>query len=276
MLGSVALLLLFSHLVQADDRTFVIARAPQLSIAKTEKAWSPYIKYLTETCKVKFKLKLYNSRKHFENDIKLGKVDFYYGNPGYGIVGHINHGYRPIIRSDKKKLQGILVVREDASIKNIDDLKGKKLVFPGKTAFAASLLIKDHLDKSHHLTYKEDYVLGHDNVYRNVLNGNFDAGGGVYKTLNQEPDGIRKKLRVIHETPGVASHPLMVHPSVPDEVTDSVIKNTLALNQTEQGKKILKKIKLTQPVIPDYDKEYLPLEPFIKKVYSYLLINSSR
>lgn len=264
------LLTIISQQVHAD-RVYTIARAPQLSISKTEKAWAPYIKYLNENSSSEFVLKLYENRDLFERDVKDGKVDFYFGNPGYGIVGHLNHGYQPVIRSDKKKLQGILVARKDSEIKRVTDLQNKSLVFPGKTAFAASLLIKHYLDKDYQLQFSEGYVVGHDNVYRNVLNGNYVAGGGVFKTLNREPEGLRNQLRVIYKTPGVSSHPLMMHPAVPAAIKKVLVDNTLALNENEKGKKILKKIKLSKPVVTDYKKEYQPLEPLIKKVYHYLL-----
>ena len=260
-----------SAFATAEERIFTIARAPQISITKTEKAWSPYVQYLNESTNSQFILKLYNNRDIFEQDIKNGLVDFYYGNPGYGVVGYLNHGYLPVIRSDKKKLQGIIVVRKDSELKRVTDLKDKTLVFPGKTAFAASLLIKHYLGLHYSLNFEEDYVVGHDNVYRNVLNGSFEAGGGVFKTLNREPEGLRNQLRVIYKTPGVSSHPFMVHPSVPDYLKKIVISNTLSLNSSENGKKILKKIKLSKPVVADYKKEYKPLEPLVKKVYRYLL-----
>jgi len=256
----------------ANERVFTIARAPQLSITKTEKAWSPYIQYLNESTNSQFVLKLYDDRDLFERDIQKGVVDFYFGNPGYGVVGHLNHDYLPIIRSNNKKLQGIIVVREDSDLKRVTDLQNKKLVFPGKTAFAASLLIRHFLGLHYDLSFDEGYVVGHDNVYRNVLNGNYVAGGGVYKTLNREPEGLRNQLRVIYKTPGVSSHPFMVHPSVPGYVKKLVVSNTLLLNKTEKGKKILKKIKLSKPVVTDYKKDYSSLEPLVKKVYKYLLI----
>jgi len=141
---TIALLILFSFPV-FSKQIYTIARAPQSSYAKTEKAWTPYVQYLNKTTDYSFKLKLYNERNKFEQDIKSGAVDFYFGNPGYGIVGHLNHGYIPVIRSNKKKLQGIIVTAKDSSLSKVSDLQGKKLVFPGKSAFAASLLIRHFL-----------------------------------------------------------------------------------------------------------------------------------
>lgn len=255
--------------VYADNGTYTIARAPQLSTKVMEKIWAPLISHLEKNTDYQFSLKIYSERHQFEKDIRNGSVDFYFGNPLYGIVGRDLHGYMPVVRSGNKKLKGIVVVRNDSPIEKIEDLENEKIVFPGETAFAASLLVRYMLE-ARGIPVKGDYVKGHDNVYRNVLNGKYIAGGGIYRTLEREPEVLKQQLRVIYETRGVCPHPLMAHPDLPEAVIENVQNAILQLDETKRGKQLLKKIKISQPLLANYDKDCRILEGMSKKLYSHM------
>ncbi len=263
------LVLFYCAGVYAATGSYTIARAPQLSAKVMEKIWSPFISHLENSTGYQFSLKIYSERHQFEKDIQQGSVDFYFGNPLYGVVGRQLHGYVPVIRSGNKKLKGIIVVRKDSPVEKLEDLENEKIVFPGETSFAASLLVRYALE-SRGIAIKGDYVNGHDNVYRNVLNGNYMAGGGIYRTLEGEPDVLKSQLRVIYETEGVCPHPLMAHPDLPKDVVQKVQNAILQLDETEKGKHLLKKIKISQPMMLSYDKECSILEEMSKKLYSHM------
>lgn len=259
---------LFSIQAHAE---LILARAPQLSSTVLANIWTPYVEYLSEQTGETIKLRLYPNRESFEKDIALGEVDMIFGNPAYAVVGKLKHGYEPLIRSDKKRLKGIIVVRKESPIQSVKDLKDKSIVFPSRTAFAASLYIRDQLDNVEKISYEEAYVSTHDNVYRGVLVGKYVAGGGIKRTLEREPKELKDKLRIIYETPGVKPHPLVVHPKVSVKLRSAILRATLALNESESGRKMLKKLKLASPVKADYENDYKNLEGLAIKVYDYLL-----
>jgi phosphonate transport system substrate-binding protein len=253
------------------ERSLVLARAPQLSPTVTSQLWSPFVRYLSETTGAKITLKVYTERSKFETDIKDGKVDLYFGNPGYGIVGHLRHGYIPLIRSDRKLLEGIIVAKKDGDIKSAEQLNGKVIAFPDETAFAASLYIRSRLNSDFNIDYQSIFTGSHDNTYRAVLIGKAAAGGGVTRTLERENPKLRKQLQIIYKTPGMKSHPLMAHPEVPENVRKSIQEAILNLNKDDAGKKLLKTVKLQKPVVADYSQDYKATEPFAIKMYEYLL-----
>ena len=263
-------LLLISTSVLAE-RTLVLGRAPQLSASTISQQWSPFVRHLSEATGTKIILKVYHDRSEFEGDVKDGKVDLYFGNPGYGIVGHLRHGYIPLVRSDRKLLEGIVVVKKESGIESIQQLSDKRIAFPAETAFAASLYIRSRLDSDFKIAYQPFYVGSHDNTYRTVLVGKAAAGGGVKRTLESEPRRIREQLQIIYTTPGMKPHPLMAHPRVPENIRKSIQKAIVDLNKDDAGKKLLKTVKLQKPVIADYTQDYQPIEPFVTKMYKYLL-----
>ena len=271
----IIMILLMAIVCQQACADLVIARAPQLSPSILAKIWKPYIDYLSEATGEKIFLKLYTERSKFESDLIQEKVDLYFGNPAYAVVGKLSVGYIPIVRGDKKRLKGIIVVRKDSPFKTVEDLKNQQIVFPSKTAFAASLYIRDQLENVIKIPFKEAFVDTHDNAYRSVLTGKYLAAGGVRRTLEREVSEIKDKLRIIYETPGVKPHVLVVHPRVSGKTRNTIINATLKLNESESGRELLKKLKMEKPIKADYEKDYKHLEALSKKVYGYLLDHNS-
>ena len=265
------LVTLFLSFAVSAETTLILARAPQLSPGATSKTWSPFVNYLSEKTGIKIDLKVYSERSEFESDIKYAKVDLFFGNPGYGIVGHVRHGYLPLIRSDRKQLKGILVAKKTSGIKIVNELDNKVIAFPDRNAFAASLYMRSLLDSDFSINYQSFYPGTHDNVYRAVLIGKAHAGAGVSRTLEREPPRIREQLEIIYTTPGMKSHPIMARPSVPEKIRQSIVQAILDMNKNEEGQKILKAIKLEKPVIADYQKDYQPIESLALKMYQSLM-----
>ena len=109
----------------------------------------------------------------------------------------------------------------------------------------------------------------HTSVYLNVVTGMAVAGGGVQKTLDQQPAEIRDNLRVLHRTTRVAPHPLAVHSRVPAKVAERVQQAILSMGESEAGRLMLGKIPMKQVGLATLD-DYTPLdklglEPFYVK-----------
>lgn len=266
------LLLWLSIFTNVDAaETFILARAPQLSPSVTSKEWTPFVKYLSEKTSSNIILKVYSHRTDFEQDIQEGKVDIYYGNPGYGVVGHLKHGYLPIIRSDQKELKGIVVARKDSGISDIKQLHGQTIAFPSSSSFAASLYLRSILKTDFGIDFNTEYLGTHDNVYRSILVGKSTAGGGVYRTLNREDKRVREQLQIIYETPGMKPHPLMISKNIGQTMRKKIQQAILELNTTNEGKELLKTIKIQKPVKADYQRDYKSIEALVLNMYDYLL-----
>jgi phosphonate transport system substrate-binding protein len=80
----------------------------------------------------------------------------------------------------------------------------------------------------------------------NVVTGQTVAGGGVQKTLQKQPANIRDALKVIYQTPPVATHPVAVHPRVDKAIRDKVCEAFLQLGTTPEGRKLLANIPMKQ------------------------------
>jgi phosphonate transport system substrate-binding protein len=154
----------------------------------------------------------------------------------------------------------VLVVPHDSPVKSVRDLHGQELGFPDPNAFAASLYLRALLTEKERIRFVPRFYASHGNVYRHVIVGDVAGGGGVNATLARERPETRASLRVLYETPGTAPHPLSAHPRVPAAAREALVQAILRLGETEDGRAILDKTQMPNPVRADHERDYLPLE----------------
>ncbi|HIJ79146.1 MAG: phosphate/phosphite/phosphonate ABC transporter substrate-binding protein [Desulfobulbaceae bacterium] len=241
------------------NRQYLFAVVPQIPAPMIQHSWKPLLDEISQDTGYKFELKFFKSIPEFEQGFLEGKVDFAYMNPYHQVMAAKAQGYRPLIRDNSKKLVGLLVVRKDSPIQHIQDLNGKELAFPSPNALAASLYMRALLIESEHINFTANYVKTHSNVYRHVLLKKAAAGGGVNKTLKKEPKEFQDQLRILYTTPAIPSHPISVHPRVPESVARKVSAAIMKLAQDTQGRRILEKIAIAEPIPADYERDYKPL-----------------
>lgn len=236
--------------------TYQFAVVPQYTPLHIHKNWHGLIEYLNKSLDVKFQLKVYSNFEEFETAVLSGEVDFAYLNPYQYIQAKKAQGYIPLVRDGAEQLQGILVVRNDSPYQSLADLQGKELAFPSPNALAASLLMRTLLHEKYKLGFNSYYVESHSNVYRHVIHNKAAAGGGVYRTFNKQPAGLRSQLRVIYQTPMLAPHPIIVHPRVAISHRRQLQDILLSL----AGSEYMQNIQMPQPVIANHARDYQELE----------------
>ncbi|MEY2775904.1 MAG: hypothetical protein RLY30_2 [Pseudomonadota bacterium] len=236
---------------------FSVAVVPQLPAADLHRAWAPVLERVGRSTNQCFDLVLTKTIPEFEALFLKGTPDFAFLNPYHQVMAHAKQGYKPLV-ADTTPLTGILVVRKDSKAKGLKDLNGQSIAFPAPNAFAASLLMRAILAREG-VTVQSEYVKTHNNVYRSVLQGGHAAGGGVNNTLEREPEALREQLRVLYETPGFSPHPLSVHPRVQPAAAAAVQKAILALQGSEEGRKLLDEIQMPKPRLVSQQADYQPL-----------------
>ena len=240
---------------------------PQFEQRRLFSTWDPILTKLGEKTDCKYELVGSKSIAEFEEKFLAGEYDVAYMNPYHSVMAHKAQGYLPIARSGEKKLKGILVVREDSPIKDIKELDGKEIAFPSPNALGASLLMRAELATKHGLNIKPKYVKTHSSVYLHVVKKLTEAGGGVGRTLKEQKDAIKGKIRILYETAKVNAHPLVVHPRV-DETMQSKIQSAF-LEVGGQHPEMVELIPMKTPIatgLEDYaDLKAMGLEAFVGK-----------
>lgn len=253
--------LLFLLLLQITNSAFAeniysVGVVPQFEARRIATIWQPILDEVSQRSGVKLQLKASPNIPRFEKQFSTGEFDFAYMNPYHAIQANKKQGYTPILRDNGRSLFGIIVVKKDSPILTVSELDGKTVAFPAPNALGASLLPRAEFDRNFKIDIKELYVKSHSSVYLNVLLGKADAGGGVQKTLSQQPEKVRQQLRILYKTNIVPPHPLTAHPRIDKSIQEKVTTAFLELGNSEEGIALLKKIpmkKIGTATIQDYE-----------------------
>lgn len=232
---------------------------PQYAARQVFSDWTPLLKKVGEIAGVEFKLRFYDSIPMFEAGFVKGEPDLAYMNPYHLVMANKAAGYKPIVRDNKARLSGILVVRKDSPIKDMSQLSGKTVAFPAPNAFGASLYMRALLARQFKVDIQPTYVKTHPNVYRHVLLGQAAAGGGVERTFNDERDEVKSQLRVLYKTPEVFPHPVAVHPRVGQALAKRIQDAFLSLAEDPANAALFKTVLIPVPAAAQLS-EYMVLE----------------
>ena len=239
----------------ADAYSFAVV--PQFDQRKLFTIWKPIVENVSKHTGIQLNLVATLTVPEFERELSKGSFDFVYANPYHVLREESRQGYIPLIR-DKIPLRGILVVAKDSSFKTPADLDGQEMAIPSFNALGASLLLRADLAQLFKVKVNPVNVKTHSSVYLYVANGLIPAGGGVEKTLQEQEPAVRDLLRVLYTTREMPSHPIAAHPRVPPKVQQAVRQAILALNGSEEGRKLLREVPI-QAAIPASMKDYAPM-----------------
>lgn len=232
-----------------------IGVVPQFEQRKLLEIWQPIMDELSAAMECRIDLAGSENIPDFEAKFSAGKFDVAYMNPYHAVMAHQTQGYEPIFRSSVP-LQGVLVVQQNSPLRDIRELQGQSVAFPSPNALGASLLMRAELQSLHGIVVEPRYVNTHPSVYLHVAKGLTMAGGGIQKTLDEQPQVIRDRLRVLYTTRATPSHPLVIHPRVPKAVSTSLISSLQEL--AKQQPYLFDAIPMSKPIRTSFA-DYAPV-----------------
>jgi phosphonate transport system substrate-binding protein len=248
---AVAWSILVGGMAAAEEASLTVGIVPQFPPEQIFSTWTPVLQALETKLGARFELRSFQSIPDFEAAFTRGELDIAYMNPYHAVMANRAQGYVPIVRDDDRRLSGVLVVRRDSGISEIAQLDGATVAFPSPNAFGASLYMRALLKEKEGIDIQPTYVKTHTNVYRHVVTGRAAAGGGVRRTLEREPEGLRTQLKILYETPKTYPHPIVAHPRVPDDLLGRIQQALLMLGQDETTTSLLKRVQIPNPVATD-------------------------
>ena len=252
-----AAIVVLSPALRAEEYT--VGVVPQFEARRLHAAWQPLLDALAARTGHSFKILGNASIPEFEQSYQNGEFDFIYSNPWHALIALETQGYLPIVRDGARQLKGILVVAKNSDITDVAQLDGKEIAFPSPNALGASLLMRADLSRIFNIDITPVYVDTHTSVYLNVALGTTAAGGGVMRTLNEQPQNISGQVRVLYETRGMPPHPISVHPRVPESVRNAVQQALVELGAAPSTNPLFADIPMQQPTATRSE-EYLILE----------------
>lgn len=229
---------------QALANSFSFAIPPQQSQEEIVRRWTPIVEHLSNVTGVSLTLASGKDLPTFQSDMKSGAFDFAFVNPVHYAKFHDAAGYEAFARQQNAQLVGIIVVKKDSPFQTLEDIKGQNMAFPAPTAVAATILPMNRLTMLG-IDVTPVYVSTMDNVYSAVARGLHAVGGGEKRTFESQDGTIRNDLRILWATPPFPAFTFSAHPRVPKEVVARVQRAMVELNNSEQGKTLLKAVRFS-------------------------------
>lgn len=240
--GAVLLTLLALNTpVSAQPLTFAVV--PQQSAHRLAKQWAPLMQSMSRAIGAEVVFTTAPDIPTFEQRLKRGEYSFAYMNPYHFTVFNQQPGYRALAHAKDKQIKGIIVIRKESGINQVEQLSGSELAFPSPAAFAASILTRSYLSERG-VDFTPKYVSSHDSVYLSVARGLYPAGGGVLRTFNAISPEIREQLTPIWTTDGFTPHAIAAHPDVEPQITQRVQSYLIQMDSNEAHVELLAPLKI--------------------------------
>jgi len=238
------MVLLCQNPADASPQSLTFGIVPQQSASKLARLWSPILRKLSQKSGYQLIFKTAPNIPIFEQRLAEGQYDIAYMNPYHFTLYGQKPGYKAFAKAKNHHIRGIIVIRADSPINQIEQLNNTTLAFPAPAAFAASVLTRTHL-MAQQIQFIPKYVSSHDSVYRTVAKGLYPAGGGIIRTFNNIEPGIRQQLKIFWTSQGYTPHAFAAHPRLPNDVIVKLQSAMTHFAQSPDQQFLLNKINLS-------------------------------
>jgi phosphonate transport system substrate-binding protein len=261
----------FTPQAPAASKEYIFAIHPLHNPARMFEVYGPLIDYLNRNIPgAAFRLEASRNYEAFEKKLYARQFDFALPNP-YQTLNSLGHGYHVIAKmGEDNKFTGVILVRRDSGIKEVSDLKGKKVSYPASTALAAAMMPQYYF-QTHGLDVNHDienmYVGSQESSIMNVYLGNVAAGATwplPWEAFQQEHPDKASELELKWETEPLINNGVVARDDVPEQLAKRVAQLLDTLHTSEEGKAILARMPLSRFELAD-DRTYGIIEEFLHK-----------
>jgi phosphonate transport system substrate-binding protein len=188
-----------------------------------------------------------------EQQLRARHFGFALSNPYQTWQAVQKDGYHVFAKmGDDGAFRGIWLVRRDASIHKVADLKGKKICFPPRTALAATMMTQLALHEQG-IDLQRDvdvsYVATQDSSIMQVYLKNAAAGATwplAWVSFQRLHPAEASEMEVRFPTAPMINQGLVARSDVPPAVVARVADLLAGLHQTEQGRVMLARLPIRQ------------------------------
>lgn len=261
----------YSESKSSTTLEYVVGVHPLHNPQKLFEVYGPIVDHLNAKIpNAHFHLEASLNYEEFDKKLYSGYFDFAMPNP-YQTVRSIKAGYKVFGKmGDDDEFRGIILVRKDAGIRSVLDLKGKKVSYPAITALAATMMPQYYL-QTHGLDVNRDienvYVGSQESSIMNVYLGQVSAGATwpvPWKAFIKEHPEKASQLEVKWQTESLPNNGWVVRKDVPPEMLQKVASALFELNASEEGRKMLERLPISKFEKAD-NATYKPVEDYLER-----------
>jgi phosphonate transport system substrate-binding protein len=178
---------------------------------------------------------------------------------------HLEPVVNPVNLNGTSTSRGYLFVRKDSGIHNVDDMRGKSIVFVDPATMEGYLFPLAYLeghgvkDITQYFT-RFDFSGSHESAIFAVLDGRADIGAAkntTFDKLAHNDPSIQQELEILAQSPEVPEITLCLRKEIDQSLRERLAAILLNMDKTEAGGKVLAQFKAQRFVkanIADFDR----------------------
>ena len=253
-------------------KEYIFGTYPLYNPIRVFEIYGPVIDYLNRNIPdSKFRLEASRNYDDFDKKLYARKFDFALPN-AYQTLNSLSHGYHVIAKmGDDYKCTGVILIRRDSGIKELADLKGKKVSYPARSALAAGMM-PQYFFQTHGLDVNRDienlYVGSQELSIMNVYLGTVAAGATrpqAWEAFQKEHPDKASELEVKWETAPLINNAVVARDDMPEALARQVAHLLDSLHTIEEGKAMLARMPLSRFELAD-DRRYQAIENYLREL----------
>lgn len=269
------MILVFCNTITYAAEPLVVGVFPRRDAAITVKLFRPLSRHLEQKLGVPVLLEMSPDFETFLSNLKQRRYDLVHLNPFDYINAHEDLAYDALVQNEEfgeATIKGAIYVRKDSGIRQLKELKGKKILFGGGPRAMMSYIVPTYLLMQAGLTkhdYEEAYAINPPNAVLATYLRRADAGGAG-EVVRRLPV-VTSKIDVNQLEVIAASRPLPHLPWAVKQEMATALKQRLQtllvnLKHSEKGRQILNQARLSA-FNPVTNKDYDPHRKIVEAVY---------
>lgn len=235
----VAISALFMQAAGALAQSYTFGVLNQRSPALTAQYWNPILDFVGKKTGINLAMRMGKDVQETDEATRRGEYDFVYTNHVVFTHENAQPGYKIILRPNEDAIKGQIVVAEASPLKAVDDLRGKEVGFPSKTAFVGYMVPMDFLMRTG-IDVVPMFGGNQEGVMAQLKAGAVAAASVNSKVMRDYADRTGFRYRVLWSSPDYLNLPISVHPRVPADVVARVRGAFDNMDDTPEGVAILK------------------------------------
>ncbi len=255
-------LVLLSRPVQAKEK-LTIGLLPEMNVFSQMQRYRPLAEYLGRKLDIDVQLTMLSRYGNIIERLRENKIDAAFLGSFTGTLAisqlNVEPLARPINLDGTSTYHGLLFVRKDSGIKNVQDMRNTTMAFVERATTAGYIFPLAYFKKNgiaeYETFFKESFFAGsHDATIDAVYRKQADIGAAkntIFEYYMAKNPQVAEQIEVLARSTSVPSNGLCVLPSVSRELRTRLRKTLLALDGSEEGREVLKKLRAVKFVKTD-------------------------
>lgn len=221
----------------ANDEGYSFSPVNQYGISVTAAYWNPIIGYVSEKSGVKLQLKIGRTSADTTAYVLAKEVDFVFSNHLFSPERE-KLGWKVFGRRQTPPVHGVIIVPADSPIRELAQLEGQEVAYPGPEALVSYKYPYAHL-LSKKINTKVVFGGNADGALAQLYSGKVTAVGVNSQLAEGYARREGKNFRVLWSTPPLHDLALMHSSKVPEKHVKAVAAAFIDMRNDPHGREIL-------------------------------------